>query len=263
MRAEDIRSLSQIGQALWVDPEVSRRRTVETIQAVGLLRLQEERVLERASSALLARAMQEKDPLPASFLADPFFRLLPEERFLLVALHLERWSYVRLARVLGWTEDQVAARAWKLRVHLASQQPNKKRPMASLGAAGAPTRKASCPEFDALNPWTQRFLDEEHQPRERLFLQNHLMACDDCRGALERCRDLYYQVENMVPRSKLQAGQDSAELRSLQEAFRRIRIQVQPSEVTFKDALRVFLGRSEIQMVLAGVLTWTVWKMFH
>ncbi|MBU6376263.1 MAG: hypothetical protein KGQ59_09730 [Bdellovibrionales bacterium] len=263
MRAEDIRSLSQIGHALWVDPEISRLRTAETLQAVGLLRLQEGRVLERASSALLARALQDKESFPASFLADPFFRLLPEERVLLVALHLERWSYHRLARVLGWTEDQVAMRAWKVRIHMASQQSDKKRPLAALGAAGAPAKKASCPEFDALNPWTQRFMDEEHESRERLFLQNHLMACEECRGALARCRDLYYQVDTMLPRSTLQSSQDSAEIRSLEEAFRQVRVRVRPSEATLKDAFYAFLRRGESQLIIAAFLTWIVWKMFR
>ena len=76
----------------------------------------------------------------------------------------------RLARVLECGEEEVACRAWKLRVHLASQYRGTERPLASLGAAGAVPARPSCPEFDPTNPWTQRFLDEEIPPRERIFL---------------------------------------------------------------------------------------------
>lgn len=60
MRVEDLRSLSQIGQALWIDPVLSKQRTAETLQAVGLLSIADDRILERASSALLARAQNER-----------------------------------------------------------------------------------------------------------------------------------------------------------------------------------------------------------
>jgi hypothetical protein len=257
---QDLRALSQIGQALWVDPALSRARTAETLQAVGLLRLSPERTLERASAALLARALREGERVPNSRLQDPFFRLLPEERLLLVGLHSERWSYPRLSRVLGCSEEQVASRAWKLRVHLASQRSDPKKPLASLGAAGVSPRRSSCPEFDPLVPWTQRFLDEEFAPRERLFLQNHLMACDSCRGALNRCRDLYYQVETMVPRSLEVSEAKSEDLRVLREAFMQVRRRTDPGSVTWKEAARAFVRQTETQVVLAALLTWGVWR---
>jgi hypothetical protein len=263
MRVEDLRSLSQIGQALWVDPVLSRQRTAETLQAVGLLQLADDRIIERASSALLARARSERELIAPPLLADPFFRLLPEERLLLVALHQERWSYCRMARVMNSSEDAVASRAWKLRVHLASQRIDPKKPLASLGAAGAPARKASCPEFDALNPWTQRFLDEEFQSRERLFLQNHLLACADCRGALARCRDLYYQVESMIRNHAVNDPDDEARLRSLEREFLKVRGMVRPSEITWKQALSSYLRRTETQLLIAGILTWITWHLFR
>jgi hypothetical protein len=260
MRVEDLRSLSQIGQALWVDPVLSRQRTAETLQAVGLLQLADERIIERASSALLARARSERELIAPALLSDPFFRLMPEERLLLVALHQERWSYRRIARVMNWPEEEVATRAWRLRVHLASQRVDPRKPLASLGAAGAPTRRASCPEFDPLNPWTQRFFDEEHAPRERLFIQNHLMACDDCRSALGRCRDLYYLVESMIPRAPEDDSANTAQLQRLQSEFLKVRGLVR-SEISWRQALGSYLRRIESQLLIAGVLTWIAWKL--
>lgn len=261
MKTEDLRTLSQIGKALWVDRDLSRRRMAETIQAVSLLPIPEERVLERASSALLERANREEGRGNAAFLGDPFFRLLPEERLILVALHLERWSYERLARVLDWTEEQVATRAWKIRVHLASQPlpGTRNRISAVLGAVGVAPKKATCPEFHALNPWTQKFLDEEYAPRERVFLQNHLMACDDCRQALGRCRELYFHVEKMVPRLDAEALDDIERLGRAVLAIRRRR---NPTLWTWKDALATFVGRTETQLAIAIVLAFALFRAF-
>ncbi len=263
MKLEEWRSLAQIGQALWVDPAISRRRMLETLELVSLLRLQDERLLERASSALLDRAMRENEGIVSALLADPFFRLLPEERLILSALHSERWSYRRLARILGCTEEQVAGRAWKLRVHLASQSLDHRRPLASLGAAGTAARKPSCPEFDSWNPWTQRFLDEELSGRERIFLQNHLMACDDCRQALNRCRDLYFQVDAMVPRAHLSKEDQERELRELAEALQDLSRRISPSETTWRDAIRAFLRRTDAQLLIAATLTALVWGLLR
>lgn len=256
MKSEDLRSLSQFGQALWVDPQVSLRRTAETLEAVGLLQLGgSDQMMERAASALLARAHRDSEGVPAELLFHPFYRLLPEERLLLVALHFERWSYARLARVLAWTEEQVATRAWKLRVHLASQKRDSSRPMAVLGAVGVAPRKATCPEFQALNPWTQRFLDEEFKPRESLFLQNHLMGCEECRGALSRCRDLYYQVEKMIPEVKTDGWENLAEV------YSQVRRTVEPSTVTTAQAVRTFLRRTENRFIFAAIAAFVLWKL--
>jgi hypothetical protein len=269
MTTEDIRSLSQIGNALWVDRDLSRQRTAETLQAVSLLSLPEDALLERASSALLARATREDLGARAAFLGDPFFRLLPEERFILVALHLERWSYERVARVLGCTAEQVATRAWKVRVHLASQPLPKSQdkgrasgagPRAPpvLGAVGTSQKGASCPEFQSLNPWTQRFLDEEHATRERVFLQNHLMACDDCRLALARCRELYFHVEKMIPRTD---GDSAAELSVLARQIAEVRRRTRPELWSWGDALHAFLRRPEVQIFTSLALAWLLYRL--
>ena len=266
MRTEDLRSLTQIGNALWVDRDLSRQRTAETLQAVSLLSIPEEVLLERASSVLLARASREDPASRAAYLGDPFFRLLPEERFVLVALHLERWSYARVARVLQCTPEQVAMRAWKMRVHLASQ-PLPGRPKSStqprtppvLGAVGVAPKKASCPEFQSLNPWTQRFLDEEHAPRERVFLQNHLMACDDCRLALSRCRELYFHVEKMIPRVE---GDAAEELGDIGRQMAELRRRVNPELWSWGDAVHAFMKRPEAQVFLSLAMAWLLYRLF-
>jgi len=265
MKTEDLRTLTQIGNALWIDRDLSRRRTVETIEAVSLLSIPEERVLERASSVLLARANREDPRINAALLGDPFFRLLPEERLILVGLHFERWSYERLARILGCTEEQVATRAWKIRVHLASQPNSTQRPAgrnrlpAVLGAVGVAPKKPTCPEFHALNPWTQRFLDEEYASRERVFLQNHLMACDDCRMALSRCRELYFHVEKMIPRSE--ASGDERELQGIARMAIELRKRRNPMLWTWKDAVLAFVRRAEVQLMIAFLLAMFCWQL--
>jgi len=261
MKTEDLRSLSQLGNALWLDRELSRKRTAETLEAVSLLSITEEAFLEKASSVLLARANREDLRLQAPFLGDPFFRLLPEERFLLVALHVERWSYHRVARILQCAEEQVATRAWKVRVHLASQPGSANKSGASksvpvLGAVGVAPRHPSCPEFHSLNPWTQRFLDEEYASRERVFLQNHLMACDDCRHALNRCGELYYHVEKMIPRVEAEGFEDLGRMMDL------IRKRKDPLLWTWQDAVRAFLRRPETQLLLLVILVWWAVALF-
>ncbi len=259
MRTEDLRTLSQLGNALWLDRDLSRKRTAETLEAVSLLSITDDAFLEKASSVVLARASREDLRLQAAFLGDPFFRLLPEERFLLVALHMERWSYQRIARILECSEEQVATRAWKVRVHLASQPGAKTGSAKSvpvLGAVGVAPRHPSCPEFHALNPWTQRFLDEEYASRERVFLQNHLMACDDCRDALNRCRELYYHVEKMIPRVDAQGFEDLGRIIEL------IRKRKDPMLWSWQDAARAFLRRPETQLLLLLILVWWAVALF-
>lgn len=192
MNTEDLRALSHLGHALWVEPGRLERAALETLTAVSLLDLPSEKLVERASSALLERASRDGAAVNATALGTPFFRLLPEERLILAALHLGHWSYARISRILDRSEETVARAAWSARVRLATSKGSIPIPGGSNGP--------QCPEFDPQMPWTQRFLDEEITPRERLFLQNHLMACAMCRKSLALSRDLYYSVDAMLPR---------------------------------------------------------------
>ncbi len=255
MNPEDIQSLNQIGQALWANSEQSRKATIDAVSAVSLLSLTPTQALERASAALVERATRDGTRANASALHLPFFRLSSQERFLLVALHLERWSYARTAAVLEVAPAKVETMAWKLRTLLDAQV--LKGSAGRGGATGNPPKTASCPSFDALTPWTQKFLDEEYGAKERVFLQNHLMACDSCRDSLSRCRALYFRVEAILPRA------DSSQNDSLIQVYTQLRHNLNPHERPLKAALAIFLRRTEVQLVLAGALTLLAVKIFQ
>lgn len=201
MEIQELRTFAELGRTLWVDPSLSDSAMVETLSAVTLRGLEADRaLLERACAALLERSRgQGMAAQTRALLAteggfnQPLFRLHPEERFLLSALHLGRWSYERLSRLLGVTPERIEELAWNARLQLALSSTR----LAPVGGKGG----AHCPEYDAFRPWTQRFLDEEiRRGADLVFLRNHLMACDSCMQALNRCRDLYYSVERMLPR---------------------------------------------------------------
>jgi hypothetical protein len=245
METEDLKSYLEIGNALWADPRDSARIATDTISAVNLLNLTPERKIERAAAVLLERnrrAGQASGVVAALRIGAQgqasFFTLPPEQRFALAALHLGRWSYARLGRVLGMAEESVERLAWMARSEL----------LPGAYPPGAPTSGASCPAYDSARPWTQRFLDEEvASARDRLFLQNHLMACDSCRQALNRCRDFYFKVERALP--ELRAGE--WELKSLEETLRASPSRLSAVDRPHSENLRIFLRKKESRWVLA------------
>ena len=88
--------------------------------------------------------------------------------------------------------------------------------------------------------------------QQRLFLQNHLMACASCRQSLATCRDLYYSVDAMIPQPS--PGSDSElTLRELQRAWEETRKWMQPIRRTFIGGLGVFIRRRDVQVALAAL----------
>jgi hypothetical protein len=263
MNTDDLKILAEVGRALWMDPRQSQIATVETLSAVSLLDLTPERALERAAAALLERvtsrgmAANTRANLTAGMgMGQPFFRLMPEERLLLVALHLGRWSYARLSRIFDETPELIEQKAWSARIQLAATEAVQAYP------AGASTRGPNCPEYDAQRPWTQRFLDEEIATgRERIFLQNHLMVCKTCQQALKRCRDVYYAIDRLLPRLNEEAG-DTQLLKHLEKISRRGLGLKTPVERTFVESLAIFLRRTDIRWVLAATVLLMVWRFF-
>lgn len=259
--------LAEMGRALWADPAQADLIAAETLGATALLDLTEERALEKAALALLERAT--RDGMAGNLHANlgvagkghqPFFRLFPEERFLLVALHIGRWSYSRLAVVMGETQDRIEELAWKTRLHLVSLRGGTKSSDLWLYPVGTKLSSPRCPEYDLRHPWTQRFLDEEMpSSAQRLFLQNHLMACSGCQLALNRCRDLYYAVDAMIPRLDSEGGLIQ-NLASLCREGRTLRV---PAERTFSESLAIFFSREEIRWFLAIVLALFVFKVLN
>ena len=251
MKSEDLKCVVQMSRALWADPEEADPQTANTVSAVSLLNLTDERELERVAKALLeqsSRTGMSTHTLQALRMGigrsdNPFFRLFPAERFLLVTLHSGRWSYARLARILEMSTEDIEATAWDVRVKLSGLTP-----------IGAGPSTANCPEYDARHPWTQRFLDDEIQEgRERVFLQNHLMACSSCRRSLSRCRDIYYAVDKVIPRVD-DTGADQALIGNLREMLNvSLRIK-RPSERSFLESLQVFFRRKDALLALLFLL---------
>ncbi len=249
MRFEDLRTLSRVSQALWSAKEQSERVLLDTVAATSLLGLEDDRTAERAMISLLDQAERAGDAgnslANLAVLNQPFYRLTPEERFILVALHEGHWSYLRIARVLGTNPEDVEETAWHARVQVG----------ATLGryptGSGQPGK--SCPEYDADRPWTQKFFDEQMGNSERVFLQNHLMACGSCREALHRCREIYYAVEKVIPRPEPgQAEADEAAiLRAQAQARELVRLKRFPT--TWSGTFKVFLKRRDVQIAVIAL----------
>lgn len=264
MSREDLKALAEVGRALWADPRESQLATIETLSAITLLDLMPDRALERAAAALLERvtkrgfAADTYSSLAAGVgagTASRFFGLYPEERMLLVSLHSGRWSYARMARIFKTTPERIEEMAWSARIALVSSAPGAPYP------AGASQRGANCPEYDAKRPWTQRFLDEEiRSGSERVFLQNHLMACDSCRNALGRCREMYYAVDKLLPRLTEEAN-DAGVLRSLESLARQTSVLRSPSQRSFAETIEIFTRRPDVRWAigfLGAMLAWRV-----
>jgi hypothetical protein len=172
---DSIKSLTRIGRSLWGDLDRSFAISEDALTTVSLLQLSGERTVERASKVMIERA--ERNPPRLLALQHPLFLLTAMERFILTALHIEKWSYGRVGRVLNVETSLIETLAWASRLKLCFQELN-----AEIEYPRAPsTLGPSCPEYNLSSPWTQRMLDDELGKRERLFLQNHLMACEKCR----------------------------------------------------------------------------------
>lgn len=252
MRFEDLKTLSHLERALWADPERVAAQTIETLGAVSLLDLSDERRLERTSSALLRRASGDSSASHAG-VTHAFYRLSPEERFLLSALHSGRWSYARLARLLGREVEDIERIAWAARLHLVSTPELRMKHALEHPTGGG--HGASCPEYEPSRPWTQRFLDDELQGAERHFLQSHLMACDPCRLALGRCRKLYYSVEAEIPKA-IEPDRRARVFERVVDEARKVR---SPIERTFIESLAVFARRGEARRALLALALLGVW----
>jgi hypothetical protein len=246
--SKDLSTLSKIGNALWADSESSEKNAIETLAAVSLLNLNAERTLEKSVAALLERADCSRSSLSRKLgieiFNQPFFRLSQEERLILVALHQGDWTYARLGRILKKHPLEVEELAWNARLSLS---------VTSVYPSGPASLGPLCPEYDAHRPWTQRFLDEEiPSARDRIFLQNHMLACNSCRQALNRCREVYFKVEEKI--SKVAGDLDPNRISSLERIFRRSPVQRSLMELTVFESLKIFLRRRDIQLGLLLLL---------
>jgi len=258
---EDIRSLTRISRSLWGDIDQSVAISEDTLTSVSLLNLSDDRTIERASKVMIELA--ERNPPTLLILNHPFYRLAPIERFLLTAIHIEKWSYERVARTLGIESDNIKTLLepwlWSIRLKFCFQETQ-----SGIEYPRAPgTLGPSCPEYNASAPWTQRMMDDELGKRERFFLQNHLMGCDKCRKALELTRKMVFKVESLIPMT------DSSQ--ELESANERILNNWMEGEVTFRPiklqtskTLIKFLSQPKVQFLLAALAVYCFyWYTSH
>lgn len=246
MDKDSIKSLTRISRSLWGDLDRSVQMSEDTLTSVSLLQLSDERTLERASKVMIERA--ERNPPRLLALQHPFYRLAPVERFLLTALHIEKWSYQKIARILGLELGLIEPWAWAARLKFCFQELEAPveypRGPASLGPV--------CPEYNVSAPWTQRLLDDELGKRERSFMQNHLMGCERCRKSLDLTRRMFFKVESVIPvkdavhETELATNRIYETWKSGESAFR-------PIKTTLKQSLVKFLAEPKIQFILAGL----------
>jgi hypothetical protein len=251
MKREDLQAIAGVGDGLWADSERAHRTVLDAFAAVALLGLDESGTLERVSRNLLDLAERDGPSVNSAAAGRAFFRLLPEERLILTGLHSARWSYARLARILGQSPERVAEIAWGARIHLASL-PHQKAGKPFFFSHPAGSSGTSCPEYHPGRPWTQAFFDEELDRPRRHFLETHTAACASCQGALKRARAVWYAADACVPRRAPAAREASVTgLERLAGGALRL---VRPADRDFLQALGIFLGRRDVRWLVAALV---------
>lgn len=134
---------------------------------------------------LLARP---QDPEAIDF-NDPFFRLPAHQRAVLTLVHDLKLSYRRAAEWLRFGEEILLSELWLARTDLARPHP----------VPAVYARDATCPEWDARSPWTQSYIDGACTPSERVFLQSHVLGCENCKRAVYESRALIQRAYMRLP----------------------------------------------------------------
>lgn len=251
MRTENLKALAQIGSALWMKPGLSQQKVSEALSLVCLQDITEERRLSKVVRALLERASADGVRVNAEGVGRPFYRLLPEERLILSALHYGRWSTKRLAEALSLTEERVAEIAWASRLHLASS-PRRTLYVPHANGSGGP----SCPEYHPARPWTQKFLDEEMTPRQRHFIERHALSCRLCRQSLQSARAIYYAAQMMIP--QMEAEMEERALRGLADAVKQTEVLKNYRRPSFLRGLAIFFNRGDVVIVTVVLMLMVV-----
>jgi hypothetical protein len=239
---EDLNVFASLGVAIWAEPELSERNVLDTISAAALFGLTPEKTLEKACRGLLEKAKGQsvlsnwsQNPL---FYNRIFYRLSPEERFVITAVHLGHWSYDRLVQILDKSEEEIQELLWQARLVLNEGAPY---------PAGPTSLGRDCPEYHSRMPWTQRFLDRgETLGRYRFFLIQHMLACQFCAGAMARCRAFYFRVDQEV----LKTVKAPEWGRSLNRILEESPLYRYSSEISVRESLVIFLRNSDVRLIL-------------
>lgn len=257
MRQDDLKLISDLGKALYANPELARSRSIETVAAVSTLeRLSDEQAFEKVSFLLLKQAEKEAVKSAASGVTHPFYRLSVLERGVLAFLHSGRISYQRLARILNVDTFLVEKLAWSARMKLASSPEVRADAPHPVGSSKI---KHQCPEYHPERPWTQRLLDDEMKHAELLMIQNHTVACQSCLRALSSAREFYYAVEKWIPTLTESTG-DEISMADLRRA--QLRSGIPPSDVTFMDALSLVFQRTDVRIAVGIFFVTLLLKIF-
>ncbi len=245
MDRNDIRSLTRIGRSLWGDLDQSVAISEDTLTSVSLLNLSDERTIERASKVMIELA--ERNPPALLKLNHPFFRLAALERFLLTAAHIEKWNYERIARTLGIESRLIEPWLWAVRLKFCFQETQSSGLEYPRGPGSA---GPVCPEYNATSPWTQRLLDDELEKRERVFLQNHLIACEKCRKTLDLARKFLFKTESMIPLRESSHELDQACDRVFQ-SWLDGEATLRPIKIDAKRSILKFIAQPKVQFLLS------------
>lgn len=234
---EPFQKIPKLASFLWFEPHIQKRSTLEVVTATSYLDLDIDRTEERAALALMEKSTREGSSIQPHALNIPFYRLSSKERFVLWALHEAHWTYERLARALGETKHTIAESVFKCRLYLATLAGSKQ----TLALAPI-TQGTHCPEYSHKDPWTQRFMDDELSHNQKLFLQTHLMACDSCRYTLHQFRELYYNVEKLMPKENAQTTLYGKDLETIYWKAQRL---INPRlGISFLMSIKIFFQRT-------------------
>ncbi len=252
---QDLVLFSKLSRSLWVDLNDCEKGSSEALAVAGLMNLTPERTLDKAIQALLERAnlegMAGNSRKNQTSLLQCFFRLTPEERLSLAALHVARWSYQRLTRVLNTDEDSLQELVWAARLQLSLSQ---------TYPTGPSTRGVNCLSYDMRKPWTQRFLDDELSSKGELIrLQRHLVECESCLKLLNRCRDLYFKVDREL--MKIVEGPDFSQ--GLKRIWDQIPDQVPLAQQSFRGSLKALWRQPDIPWLLLFLVIFVFLKSLH
>jgi hypothetical protein len=253
---DELKVLASLGTAIWADSDLSEQNVLETVSAAALFGLTPEKTLEKACRGLLEKA-KGQSALNAwiqnpSLFKQVFYRLAPEERFVLTAVHIGRWSYDRLAGILAKSREDVQEILWQSRLAL-----NEGRPY----PAGPAFSSLNCPEYNPRVPWTQKFLDNgEIQGKDRFFLIQHMLSCSSCAGAMARCRSLYFNVDREVSKN-IQVPEFGFTLKKVLEQSPLHRYS---SNLSIQESLGIFLKKPDVRFIsyiLLGLLFFLIIRL--
>lgn len=245
---EEYRSLAWMAPALWSQWDRFDRLAPEFVVADRLKNPQSPPSADRIAGLLLKSARGDGTGAILDRVSEPFFRLTPEERTLLALLHWGRWTYRRVGALLGLTAEQVAENAWACRVYLASQIGTLKG-KAIAHPIGSMKDRPNCPEYQPAAPWTQKFLDKECAPAEKVFLENHLHNCLYCQQVLSKAREVYFGAQSLMPTVDPRVVSQKAQW--LDQAFQQTAKVESLRKMTFARSLGLFLRRPDVLLALS------------